>query len=75
MDEKPTSTDSQIAAMVTARSALSAKSSADELESQLRREPFWRFRRRRRLGQGLALARSVERSAIAVMGGKPTSRG
>jgi hypothetical protein len=71
MNEKRTARDSEVAAEVTAGEALDAKSLAEELESQLRKEPFWRFRRRRKLGQGLAVARKVERSAIAVMGGKP----
>ena len=74
MTENITSNDREVAGMVTARAALDAKSHGDELESRLRKEPFWRFMRRRRLGQGLAVARAMERSALAAMGGKPGRR-
>jgi hypothetical protein len=70
MNERVSPKDSEVAAMVTASEALDAKNLADGLESQLRREPFWRFRRRRRLGQDLAVARKVEHAAISVMGGR-----
>jgi hypothetical protein len=74
MNDRANSNDERVAGMITARSAVNAKSHADDVESKLRSEPFWRFRRRRQLGKDLALARAVERSAIAVMGGKPPPR-
>jgi hypothetical protein len=74
MTENVTSNDREVAGMVTARAALDAKTRGDELESRLRKAPFWRFLRRRRLGQGLAVARAMERSAIAAMGGKQSRR-
>ena len=74
MNDANTSTENQVAGMITARSAVDAKSHAEEVETKLRDEPFWRFRRRRRLGRELTLARAVESSALAVMGGKARRR-
>ena len=74
MRENASSNDNDVAAMVTASAALNAKTRAEQLESELQDQPFWRFLRRRRLNRGVAVARAMERETLATMGGRQDHR-
>jgi hypothetical protein len=56
-------------ARAVAVAAVKARTEADTYARQLGQEPFWRFRRRQRLGRALAGAREREREAIRLMNG------
>ncbi len=47
--------------------AVKARMDADAYTRKLREKPFWRFRRRQRIGKAIANARSREREALRLL--------